>query len=503
MLAGESVTVGGLTFTAAKNLSAGEVATAFTGLGAGATGAVGGLGSEYGSYSGALSGVTAGAVSTGSNQITFSATTPYLNVPDLSVGALARTASTASAPVGTTLDGRAGEGLHVHQAQGHFYFSDIDLNDIQTVSAAPLVTGQPYLGTFIPTVVDNTTGDGSGKITWQFNLSDADTDFLQAGETRTQTYAVTINNQKGGAVTQNVTITVTGTNDVPVINGSLVTTPPPQQVVGDITDGLPTSAYSATNSGHPGNEQPYHAFDNSTSTKYYGLSTSGALFIDAGSAKVVSTLGLTTANDDHNRDPSRLVFSGSNDGTSYSAIHTANLTPPSNRFTNYADVTFTNATAYRYYKLEFPVARNGNVVQLSEIRLIGSLGLIQNVVVGTVTEVADGAFGENSSSLSASGSIAISDVDLLDVQSVTYTPAETNYLGTFTTSVSNNTTSDGTGQIAWNFSVPDASVDYLGAGQTKVQTYAVTVNDGNGGTLTQDITVTITGTNDAPTITTV
>ena len=210
-----------------------------------------------------------------------------------------------------------------------------------------------------------------------------------------------------------------------MINGSLVTTPPPPQVVGDITDGLPTSAYSAINSGHPGGEQPYHAFDNSTSTKYYGLSTSGALFIDAGSAKVVSTLGLTTANDDHNRDPSRLVFSGSNDGTSYSAIHTADLTPPSNRFTNYADVTFTNTTAYRYYKLEFPLAENGNGnIQLSEIRLIGSSGLIQNVVVGTVTEIADGAPGENLNTLSASGSIAISDVDLLDVQSVTYIPQQ-------------------------------------------------------------------------------
>jgi VCBS repeat-containing protein len=199
-----------------------------------------------------------------------------------------------------------------------------------------------------------------------------------------------------------------------------------------------------------------------------------------------------------------LVFSGSNDGISYSAIHTADLTPPSNRFTNYADVTFTNTTAYRYYKLEFPLAENGNGnIQLSEIRLIGSSGLIQNVVVGEVTEIADGAPGENLNTLSASGSIAISDVDLLDVQSVTYIPAETNYLGTFTTSVSNNTTSDGTGQIVWNFFVPDASVDYLSAGQTKVQTYAVTVNDGKGGTLTQNITVTITGTNDTPTITTV
>ena len=57
LLAGESVTVGGLTFTAAKNLVAIDVAKAFASLSAGATGpnTVGGLSSEYGSYSGALS----------------------------------------------------------------------------------------------------------------------------------------------------------------------------------------------------------------------------------------------------------------------------------------------------------------------------------------------------------------------------------------------------------------------------------------------------------------
>jgi VCBS repeat-containing protein len=334
----------------------------------------------------------------------------------------------------------------------------------------------------------------------QISIDQSAYDYLAAGESTTVTIRYTITDDSGQArnnsIVNTFTVTITGTNDAPLINQA-----PLPQVAGDITDGLPTSVYTAIDSYHTDSEMPYHAFDNDTSTKYYGLSTSGALFIDAGSAKVVSTLGLTTANDDWDRDPSRLVISGSNDGTSYSAIHTTDLTPPSARFTNYADVTFTNTTAYRYYKLEFPLAENGNGnIQLSEIRLIGSSGLINNVVVGEVTEVADGATGENINTFSASGSIAISDVDLLDEQLVTYVPAEANYLGTFTTSVSNNTTSDGAGQIVWNFSAPDASVDYFSNGQTKVQTYAVVVNDGKGGTVTQDVTVTITGTNDAPVI---
>src|SRR5437867_1482340 len=43
----------------------------------------------------------------------------------------------------------------------------------------------------------------------------------------------------------------------------------------------------------------------------------------------------------------------------------------------------------------------------------------------------------------------------------------------------------------------------LQAGQTLTQLYDVTVDDGHGGTASQTVTITITGTNDAPTITSV
>ena len=53
----------------------------------------------------------------------------------------------------------------------------------------------------------------------------------------------------------------------------------------------------------------------------------------------------------------------------------------------------------------------------------------------------------------------------------------------------------------WQFEVPDADIDFLAAGETLVQTYDVTADDGNGGTTTQTVEVTLTGTNDAPEIT--
>src|SRR5204862_384517 len=47
----------------------------------------------------------------------------------------------------------------------------------------------------------------------------------------------------------------------------------------------------------------------------------------------------------------------------------------------------------------------------------------------------------------------------------------------------------------------NAAAQYLAAGEIVKETYTVTINDGHGATATQDVTITITGTNDAPVIT--
>ena len=60
-------------------------------------------------------------------------------------------------------------------------------------------------------------------------------------------------------------------------------------------------------------------------------------------------------------------------------------------------------------------------------------------------------------------------------------------------------TNDGT--IAWDYSIAEGALDFLAAGEKVTAVFTVTVNDQKGGTDTQDVTVTITGTNDVPTIT--
>jgi flagellar hook-associated protein 2 len=84
--AGESVTLAGLTFTAGKDLTATQVASAFTDL---ANGATGKTNIAYGSYSGSLTGFSTGSVNGAGNSFTATSSNPNTNVTDLAVSTAA------------------------------------------------------------------------------------------------------------------------------------------------------------------------------------------------------------------------------------------------------------------------------------------------------------------------------------------------------------------------------------------------------------------------------
>jgi VCBS repeat-containing protein len=117
-------------------------------------------------------------------------------------------------------------------------------------------------------------------------------------------------------------------------------------------------------------------------------------------------------------------------------------------------------------------------------------------VTGGVTELVTPA-----GNLTDTGTIAFSDVDLTDVHSVGTVTPSLGALGTLTASVSTDTTGTGSGGvITWNYSVAASAVEYLAAGQTKDETFTFTLDDGHGGSVERTVTVTLTGTNDNPTI---
>jgi VCBS repeat-containing protein len=103
--------------------------------------------------------------------------------------------------------------------------------------------------------------------------------------------------------------------------------------------------------------------------------------------------------------------------------------------------------------------------------------------------------------LTDSGTIDFSDVDLTDVHSVGAVTPSAGALGTLTASVTTDTTGAGVGGVVtWHYSVAASAVDYLAHNEIKVETFSFDISDGQGGSVTRTVGVTITGSNDAPTV---
>jgi VCBS repeat-containing protein len=77
-------------------------------------------------------------------------------------------------------------------------------------------------------------------------------------------------------------------------------------------------------------------------------------------------------------------------------------------------------------------------------------------------------------------------------------PANTTSLGTFSVISVNEPVGPVGGSVAWSYSLDNGAAQHLAEGQTEHETYTITVSDNLGASATQDVTVTITGTNDGP-----
>jgi VCBS repeat-containing protein len=90
-----------------------------------------------------------------------------------------------------------------------------------TLSGGSLTAAQQAaVATSLSLTETDSTGTGHGFVAWSYSVTDGSLDFLSQGQTLTLTYNVTVTDNHGLSVTQLVTITMTGTNDVPVIGGA-------------------------------------------------------------------------------------------------------------------------------------------------------------------------------------------------------------------------------------------------------------------------------------------
>ena len=361
-------------------------------------------------------------------------------------------------------DGAAGENATTHVASGAITFSDADTGDLHQASV--VAQGTDYRGTFTLGALDQ---DGNA-VGWAFSIDDAALDDLAAGETLSQVYLVTIADGHGGSTSQSVTVTLTGTNDAPVIEARA---------------GDSAGAVLAEQAGSPAASGTLSVSDADLSDQV-ALAVTGVTVAEGSAGPLTEAQLLSFLTLDAvalAADPG----AAGNLGWSFDP----------------AGATFDHLASGETLRLQYSVeATDGSGA--------AGVGVVTIVIAGSndapvitspsptvmLTEIADGAPGENVATLTADGAISFSDLDASDTHTATVTAQGAGYLDT----LSLGAVDPSTGTVAWTFEVTDGALDGLADGQTIVQAYDVTIDDGQGGSAVQTIEVVLTGTNDGPRI---
>ncbi len=153
-------------------------------------------------------------------------------------------------------------------------------------------------------------------------------------------------------------------------------------------------------------------------------------------------------------------------------------------------------TLTQTYTLTVDDGHAGTAGQLVTIVLTGD----NDPIVITSAAQADSLTEDGTS---VGGSITFSDVDLSDAHTAGFVAnaANTTSLGTFSVDAAvTEAPNAANGSLGWSYAVNNSAAQYLAVGESAVEKYDVTFNDGHGGTITETVTVTITGSNDGPDI---
>jgi VCBS repeat-containing protein len=377
-------------------------------------------------------------------------------------------------------------------------FTDVDLTDVgHTASitaavASGVTTGLDLDETALkalvtPGAVTKDSGDSDGSVTLSFSAASTAFDYLADGESLTITYTVEIDDgeTERNTATQTFVVTITGTNDAPVIDAIT------QE---DLTEQTDTAALTAdidvtftdvdlTDVGHTASITAAVASGVTTGldldeTALKALVTPGAVTKDSGDSDGSVTLSFSAAS---------TAFDYLADGESLTITYTVEID----------DGETERNTATQTFVVTITGTNDDPVISLE--------GTDSSSATLTDTAAPD--------DLSATGTLTVTDVDLSDTVTVSVVDedadiATTGPLGTLTKSdladmftlTSGDIDADAgdTSNITWTFDPAAGTFDYLKAGETLTITYTITADDGNGGTATQDVTITINGANDAP-----
>ena len=418
-----------------------------------------------------------------------------------------------SALVTEDVDGSANENIETHHQSGTVTFTDVDLSDIETSSiantqvSATLANGyiltaaqhDALVNAFTIDAATHSTTDGTGTIGWHYNIADSALDFLGAHDQVTLTYTVQTSDGNGGIASQDVTITVHGTEDTPVISSGAQSALVTEDVDGSANENIETHHQSGTVTF--------------TDVDLSDIETSSIANTQV-SATLANGYILTAAQHD------ALVNAFTIDAATHS---TTDGTGTIGWHYNIADSALDFLGAHDQVTLTYTVqTSDGNGGIASQDVTITVHGTEDTPVISSgaqsalVTEDVDGSANENIETHHQSGTVTFTDVDLSDIETSSIANTQVSatlangyiltaaqhdaLVNAFTIDAATHSTTDGTGTIGWHYNIADSALDFLGAHDQVTLTYTVQTSDGNGGIASQDVTITVHGTEDTPVI---
>ncbi|WP_345883263.1 retention module-containing protein [Shewanella algae] len=345
---------------------------------------------------------------------------------------------------------------------GSLSFTDVDIGDSHVVSSSYNGDASWSGGALAQATQDAlAAGFSADNAGWSYDIANSLVQFLAVGETITLSFTLTVTDAFGASDSQPVTLTITGTNDAPVLSIDMS---------GAVTEDVDVLAGMLSDSGDLSFTDVDINDSHSVGSSYNGdvLWSGGAL-------------------DQATQDALAAGFSVDNAGWSYDIANSlVQFLAVGETITLSFDVTVDDGNG-------------GTDTDTVTVTITGTndAPVLSIDMSGAVTEDVDVVAGM----LSDSGDLSFTDVDINDSHSV-----GSSYNGDVLWSggALDQATQDALAagfnadNAGWSYDIANSLVQFLAVGETITLSFDVTVDDGNGGTDTDTVTVTITGTNDAP-----